>query len=111
MNFDGMNFMATALDPKAIEEQLESLNQGGAKPWQLKSDRLVKQFRFRNFVEAFGFMTESALVAERMDHHPEWRNVYNRVDVELTTHDAAGLTDRDFRLARAMDLAALHRSS
>lgn len=103
--------MAAALDPRTIALELTRLNEGIATPWELKSDRLTKQFRFRNFVEAFGFMTESALVAERLDHHPEWRNVYNRVDVELTTHDAAGLTERDFRLARAMDLAALHRSS
>ena len=105
--------MAAALDSKTIDLELIRLNEGSPKPWELKSDRLrlTKQFRFRNFVEAFGFMTESALVAERLDHHPEWRNVYNRVDVELTTHDAAGLTERDFRLARAMDLAALHRSS
>jgi len=103
--------MTTALDPKTIDAELVRLNEGSTKPWALQSDRLVKQFRFQNFVEAFGFMTASALVAERLDHHPEWRNVYNRVDVELTTHDAAGLTDRDFTLARAMDLAALHRSS
>lgn len=103
--------MAAALDSKTIDLELTRLNEGSPKPWELKSDRLTKQFRFGNFVEAFGFMTESALVAERLDHHPEWRNVYNRVEVELTTHDAAGLTERDFRLARAMDLAALHRSS
>ena len=103
--------MATALDSKTIDIELTRLNEGSANPWELKSDRLTKQFRFRDFVEAFGFMTHSALVAERMDHHPEWRNVYNRVDVELTTHDAAGLSERDFRLARAMDLAANHRSS
>lgn len=103
--------MATALNSSIIELELARLNKDSTKPWELKSDRLAKQFRFRNFVEAFGFMTASALVAERMDHHPEWRNVYNRVDVELTTHDAAGLTERDFRLAEAMDLAAHHRSS
>ncbi len=102
--------MTSALDPDAINSELGRLNEGSPDPWALRSDRLVKQFRFRNFVEAFGFMTESALAAERLDHHPEWRNVYNRVDVELTTHDAAGLTDRDFRLARAMDSAALRRA-
>lgn len=103
--------MATALDSSTINVELTRLNKASTKPWELKSDRLTKTFRFRNFVEAFGFMTESALVAERIDHHPEWRNVYNRVEVELTTHDAAGLTERDFRLAEAMDLAAHHRSS
>ncbi|MEZ5596836.1 MAG: 4a-hydroxytetrahydrobiopterin dehydratase [Pseudomonadales bacterium] len=70
--------------------------------FSLGSDRLVGQFRFRDFPAAFAFMTRVALVAERMNHHPEWRNVYNRVDVELTTHDAGGLTELDFTLARAM---------
>ena len=102
--------MATALDSNAINTALADLNQGSANPWLLKADRLAKRFQFTNFAEAFGFMTESALVAERMDHHPEWRNVYNRVEVELTSHDASGLTERDFRLAKAMDLAAAHRS-
>ncbi len=69
-------------------------------------DAIVKTFRFRNFVQAFGFMTQVALVAERMDHHPEWFNVYNRVDVLLATHDAGGVTDRDVALGRAMDEAA-----
>lgn len=71
-----------------------------------KRDAITKTFTFRNFVEAFGFMTQSALVAERMDHHPEWSNVYKTVNVLLTTHDAGGLTQRDVNLARAMDEAA-----
>jgi 4a-hydroxytetrahydrobiopterin dehydratase len=69
-------------------------------------DAIVKTFVFRDFVEAFGFMTKAALVAERMDHHPEWSNVYKTVNVLLTTHDAGGLTMKDIDLARAMDLAA-----
>jgi 4a-hydroxytetrahydrobiopterin dehydratase len=69
-------------------------------------DAIVKTFVFGNFVEAFGFMTQVALVAERMDHHPEWSNVYKTVNVLLTTHDAGGLTKLDIDLARAMDLAA-----
>jgi 4a-hydroxytetrahydrobiopterin dehydratase len=69
-------------------------------------DAIVKSFRFKDFVQAFGFMTQVALVAERMDHHPEWSNVYNRVDVLLATHDAGGVTERDVALARAMDKAA-----
>jgi 4a-hydroxytetrahydrobiopterin dehydratase len=69
-------------------------------------DAIVKTFVFRDFVEAFGFMTQAALVAERMDHHPEWSNVYKTVNVLLTTHDAGGLTMKDIELARAMDLAA-----
>jgi len=69
-------------------------------------DAIRKTFRFKTFVEAFGFMTRAALVAERMDHHPEWFNVYNRVDVTLTTHDANGLSARDVKLAQAMDALA-----
>ena len=69
-------------------------------------DALVRTYRFRGFAQAFGFMAEVALVAERMDHHPEWFNVYNRVDVLLATHDANGVTEKDVELAMAMDRAA-----
>jgi 4a-hydroxytetrahydrobiopterin dehydratase len=69
-------------------------------------DALTKTFRFADFVAAFGFMTRAALVAERMNHHPEWTNVWNRVTVTLTTHDAGGLTALDIALARAMDALA-----
>lgn len=71
-----------------------------------KRDAIVKTFVFANFVEAFGFMTKVALVAERMDHHPEWSNVYKTVNVLLTTHDAGGLTSKDVELARAMNAFA-----
>ncbi|MBA3447003.1 MAG: 4a-hydroxytetrahydrobiopterin dehydratase [Pseudaminobacter sp.] len=64
---------------------------------------IEKKFVFRNFSEAFAFMTRSALAAEKMDHHPEWSNVYKTVDVTLTTHDAGGLTQLDFDLARKMN--------
>lgn len=64
---------------------------------------LQKTFLFSNFNEAFGFMTRVAMVAEQMNHHPEWFNVYNRVDVTLSTHDAGGITDLDFKLAEFMD--------
>jgi 4a-hydroxytetrahydrobiopterin dehydratase len=69
-------------------------------------DALVRQFRFNSFVAAFGFMTRVALLAERADHHPEWSNVYNRVDILLTTHDAGGLSMRDVALAREIDAVA-----
>ena len=69
-------------------------------------DAISKSFTFRNFSEAFGFMTRVALVAEKMDHHPEWFNVYRNVDVTLSTHDAGGLTDLDIVLAAAMDRIA-----
>ena len=66
-------------------------------------DGLARSFRFRDFVEAFGFMTRVALLAEKADHHPEWSNVWNRVDILLTTHDAGGLSMRDIDMAKAID--------
>lgn len=94
------------LDEAAIAEHLHKMEgwvraEDGASIW--------KAFRFKNFVEAFGFMTEMAIVAEKLDHHPEWFNVYNRVDVTLKTHDASGLTELDFKLAARMDKAAAGR--
>jgi 4a-hydroxytetrahydrobiopterin dehydratase len=69
-------------------------------------DAIAKTFVFRDFNEAFGFMARVALVAEKADHHPEWRNVYKTVDVVLSTHDAGGLTGKDIDLARAMNAIA-----
>lgn len=69
-------------------------------------DAIQKTFVFSNFVEAFGWMTRVALVAEKLDHHPEWFNVYKTVDVTLSTHDADGLTQKDVELAKAMDRMA-----
>lgn len=66
-------------------------------------DAITKTYRFKNFRSAWGFMSQVALVAEKMDHHPEWSNVYGRVDVTLTTHSANGLSDLDIALARKMD--------
>jgi len=74
--------------------------------WERRGDRLRREVRFTDFVQAFGFMAAAALVAERMAHHPEWTNVYNRVTIELTTHDAGGVTDMDFALAAELSLLA-----
>jgi 4a-hydroxytetrahydrobiopterin dehydratase len=76
--------------------------------WRLVEgrDAIARTFTFKDFNAAFGFMTRAALVAERMNHHPEWLNVWNRVEVTLSTHDAGGLTERDLRLAEAMDRIA-----
>lgn len=79
-----------------------------ANGWGLRDDRkaIEKQFVFRNFIEAFGFMTRAALWAEKWNHHPEWSNVYKTVNVTLTTHDADGLSALDIKLARKMDTLA-----
>jgi len=69
-------------------------------------DAIARTFKFKDFNAAFGFMTRAALVAEQMNHHPEWFNVWNRVEVTLSTHDAGGLTERDLKLAEAMDRIA-----
>lgn len=69
-------------------------------------DAIAKEFRFKDFNAAFGFMSRVALFAEKHDHHPEWTNVYNRVEVILATHDAGGVTDKDVALAHFMDQAA-----
>jgi len=69
-------------------------------------EAIVKTFKFKDFNEAFGFMTRIALAAEKLDHHPEWFNVYNRVEVLLATHDADGVTELDLTLAKIMDAAA-----
>jgi 4a-hydroxytetrahydrobiopterin dehydratase len=66
-------------------------------------DAITKKFEFKNFNEAFGFMSRAALMAEKMNHHPEWFNVYKTVEVTLSTHDAGGLTELDIKLAEAMD--------
>lgn len=81
--------------------------------WQRQSDRdaIHREFKFKDFRQAFAFMTEAALVAEKMDHHPEWSNVYNTVSVTLTTHDANGITQLDIDLATAMNTIANRRPS
>ncbi len=71
--------------------------------WSLVGGKLRRELKFKDFSEAFGFMARAALVAEKLDHHPDWSNVWNRVTVELSTHDAGGLTALDFELAEAMN--------
>ncbi len=71
--------------------------------WEHREGRLHRELRFRDFVEAFGFMSRVALLAERADHHPDWSNVYNRVVIDLVTHDAGGITERDLSLAREIE--------
>jgi 4a-hydroxytetrahydrobiopterin dehydratase len=79
----------------------------GMDGWDLDQGKLHKRWEFADFVAAFGFMTSCALLAEASDHHPEWFNVYRKVEVWLTTHDAGGITEKDVALARGMDARAL----
>ncbi len=76
-------------------------------PWKVAAGKLHRKFEFADFVTAFGFMSSAALVPQRMNHHPEWYNVWNTVEIDLTTHDAKGVTSRDFALARAREDLAL----
>jgi len=95
--------MARRLTDSEREEALGALD--GWRPVEGR-DAIAKTFQFKDFNAAFGFMTRAALIAEKMDHHPEWSNVYRTVDVVLSTHDAGGLTELDIGLARAMDRIA-----
>lgn len=94
---------AQRLTETEIAERLTDLNgQTSGEAWQIIDGKLHRQFVFGDFVEAFGFMTKVALVAEAMDHHPEWCNVYKTVTVDLVTHEVGGLTALDFDLAKRM---------
>lgn len=76
------------------------------KGWRLAAGKIRRDFEFENFNEAFGFMTRVAMEVEKLDHHPEWFNVYNKVRIELVTHDVGGLSNYDFRLARIINKIA-----
>ncbi len=71
--------------------------------WNIKDNKLHKEFQFDSFNQAFGFMTRAAMEIEKMNHHPEWFNVYNRITIDLTTHDAGGITNNDLNLARILN--------
>jgi len=71
--------------------------------WEVKDGKLKKEYKFKDFNEAFGFMTRAALHIEKMNHHPEWFNVYNKLNVELQTHDANGITENDTKLAKTLE--------
>jgi 4a-hydroxytetrahydrobiopterin dehydratase len=90
------------LSASELDLALQKLN-----GWSLSQGKLHRQFQFPSFVKAFGFMTSVALVAETMGHHPEWCNVYNRVSIDLTTHDAGGITMNDIHLACKMNELAV----
>lgn len=95
--------MVEKLEGAARQSALDELTE-----WRALDDRdaITRTFKFKTFNQAFGFMSRAALKAERMNHHPEWFNVYNRVEVTLTTHDCGGLSELDVTLAKFMDKAA-----
>ncbi len=97
--------MATKLNNDEITSKLNALNEivTGDTPWERDGDAIKKTFTFKSFIRAFGWMSQIAIWAEKLKHHPEWFNVYNRVDVRLTTHDVDGLSDLDFSLAEKME--------
>ncbi|PHR60187.1 MAG: 4a-hydroxytetrahydrobiopterin dehydratase [Robiginitomaculum sp.] len=86
------------LDPKQAVSELDG--------WTGGDDFITKIFKFEDFAQAFGFMSQIAIYAQAMNHHPEWFNIYNRVDVTLTTHDSGGVTEKDITLAKQMNKAA-----
>ncbi len=86
------------LSPIQLKELSETLD-----GWEIKENRLKKNWKFSNFIEAFGFMTKVALISEKQGHHPEWRNVYGSVNIELTTHDSGGITELDVILAKSIN--------
>ena len=97
--------MATKLSDNEINEKLKALNElvSDDTLWEQSGDTIKKTFMFKSFIRAFGWMSRIAIWAKKLKHHPEWVNVYNKVEVTLTTHDAGGLTELDFSLAEKME--------
>jgi len=94
--------MKERLSQDEIDASLKVLNDASANAWEIKEGKLYIELKFPNFVSAFGFMTQVAIIAEKLNHHPEWSNVYNRVRIYLTTHDVNGISKLDFELAHAI---------
>jgi 4a-hydroxytetrahydrobiopterin dehydratase len=101
----GINMAAIKQTEQEIIEQLADINNSlpDDKQWAIIDGKLQKQFVFKNFIQAFGWMTQVAMHAEKLIHHPEWFNVWNKVDVKLTTHDVGGLSDLDFKMIKRME--------
>jgi 4a-hydroxytetrahydrobiopterin dehydratase len=89
-----------------IEHALHELNANldESQQWLIVEEKLTKTFKFKSFIRAFGWMSQIAICAEKLNHHPEWFNVYNKVEVNLTTHDVSGISELDFKLAAKMEL-------
>lgn len=92
--------MSNTLSTDEIENAIIELNKMSSVKWELQCEKLSSEFKFNNFTQAFGFMTQVAIIAEKVNHHPEWSNIYNMVKIDLVTHDAGGITDRDVDLAK-----------
>ncbi len=103
--------MIACLTAEALQSFLAAEGHVGPQAWVIEHDKLAISLKFPSFIRAFAFMTEVALYAEKKDHHPEWFNVYNRVDIALSTHEAGGLTERDLDLARFIAQAYLRYAS
>lgn len=96
--------MTNVLEQNELHEALATLNNNtDGDLWQIVDGKLTKEFKFKNFIKAFGWMSQMAIWAEKLNHHPEWFNVYNKVKVELVTHDVGGLSELDFKLATKME--------
>jgi 4a-hydroxytetrahydrobiopterin dehydratase len=97
--------MVDKYSPQQIEQALSQLNQNlpEESQWQIIDAKLSKTFKFKSFIRAFGWMSQIAIWAEKLNHHPEWFNVYNKVEVNLTTHDTGGISELDFTLAAKME--------
>ena len=89
--------------PPLLDEQALAAALGDLDGWEVLAGKLCRSLSFRDFAEAFGFMARVALIAERIDHHPEWSNVYRTVDICLSTHESGGITERDVDLARRIE--------
>lgn len=92
--------------PVKLEKQNVASALSKLPAWKVKNGKLHREYKFADFVTAFGFMSSAALVAQRMDHHPEWSNVWNKVRIDLTTHDAGEITALDVKLAHALEVLA-----
>lgn len=102
-NWHSKYMTITALTSDEVSKKLHALNRNTDSDWTLDSGKLSKTFVFGNFIEAFGFMSKVAIYAEKVNHHPEWFNVYKTVKVQLVTHEVGGISEKDFDLADKME--------
>ena len=90
--------MASLIDESQLNHFIKN-----SRSWIVDNEKIKKEFKFKNFIEAFGFISKVALLSEKINHHPNWQNTYNKVTIELTTHDLGGLTTNDIELAKEID--------